>query len=139
MNKMELKTKAYAKEYIKQGFNGTATALKFAKKGKLMKRRTAEAIASENLSKPIYQKAIIEEMEKIKLNDTFINRITKRNIKQKKSTSASNQAIDIYHKVKGSYAPVKRETLNITLTGKDLDAKIQEKIKELKLLQAQTG
>ena len=136
---MELKTKAFAREYIKNNFNGTKTALKMASKNKLMKPETAKAIASENLTKPIYQKAIIEEMERINLNDTLINRITKRNIKQKSSLSASNQAMDMYHKVKGSYAPIKRESVNITLTGADLDAKIQDKIQELKSLQAQNG
>jgi len=133
MKKIELKTKAWAKEYIANNFNGTETALKFGKKG--MTRRTAEAIASENLSKAIYQKPIIREMDNIKLDDTLINRITKRNIKQKGSLSASNTAIDIYHKVKGTYAPIKRETVNVNLKGADLDKRIDEKIEELKQLQ----
>ena len=86
LSKLQLKTKAFAKEYIKNNFNGTETALKFGKKGML--RETAKTIASQNLSKLIYQKPIIEEMEKIKLDDTLINRITKRNIKQKGSLSS---------------------------------------------------
>ena len=133
LSKLQLKTKAFAKEYIKNNFNGTETALKFGKKGML--RETAKTIASQNLSKLIYQKPIIEEMEKIKLDDTLINRITKRNIKQKGSLSASNTAIDIYHKVKGTYAPIKRETVNVNLKGADLDKRIDEKIQELKQLQ----
>ena len=132
---MKLKTKAWAKEYIKNNFNGTKTALKFASKNNKMTREVAKVVASENLTKPHYQKAIIEEMDKIKLNDDFISKITKRNIKQKKSTSASNQAIDIYHKVKGSYAPQRKESINIQLKGKDLDKRIDEKLNELKALQ----
>ena len=135
VSKMELKTKAWAKEYIKQGFNGTETALKFAKKGKLMKRETAKVIAHENLTKPHYQKAIIEKMEEINLNDDLINKITKRNIKQKSSTSASNQAMDMYHKVKGNYAPERKETITLNLTGKALNEAIQLKIDELKRLE----
>jgi len=134
---MELKTKAFAREYIKNNFNGTKTALKFAKKGKLMNKNTANAIASENLRKPIYQKAIIEAMEDIKLDDTLINKITKRNIKQKSSISASNQAIDMYHKIKSNYAPERKITTNLTLTGKDLDMAIKSKIQELKALESQ--
>ena len=134
---MELKTKAWAKEYIKQGFNGTETALKFAKKGKLMKRETAKVIASENLTKPHYQKSIVEAMEKIRLDDDLINKITKRNIKQKSSISASNQAIDMYHKIKSNYAPERKITTNLTLTGKDLDMAIKSKIQELKALESQ--
>ena len=137
VSKMELKTKAWAKEYIKQGFNGTETALKFAKKGKLMKRETAKVIASENLTKPHYQKSIIEAMEKIRLDDDLINKITKRNIKQKSSISASNQAIDMYHKIKSNYAPERKITTNLTLTGKDLDMAIKSKIQELKALEIQ--
>jgi len=135
MKKMELKTKAWGKEYVKQGFNGVETALKFAKKGKLMKRHTAESIASENLSKPEYQKGIITAMEEIKLNDTLINKITKRNIKQKSSLSASNQAMDMYHKVKGNYAPERKETITLNLTGTALNDAIQRKIEELKRLE----
>ena len=133
---MELKTKAFAREYIKNNFNGTKTALKLASK-KGMKRRTAQAIASENLSKPIYQKSIIEAMEKIRLDDDLINKITKRNIKQKSSISASNQAIDMYHKIKSNYAPERKITTNLTLTGKDLDMAIKSKIQELKALEIQ--
>ena len=87
MSKLELKTKAFAKEYIKNNFNGTETALKMASKNKSMNRNTANAIASENLAKPMYQRAIIKEMEEIGLDDKLINRITKRNIKQKKDNS----------------------------------------------------
>lgn len=137
MKKIELKTKAWAKEYIKQNFNGTETALKFAKKGKLMNKNTANAIASENLRKPIYQKEIIREMEDIDLNDKLVNKITKRNMRQKKSVSASNQAIDIYHKVKGTYAPLRKETISVHLTGKELDNRIQDKLNELKTLREQ--
>jgi len=134
MNKLELKTKAWAKEYIKNNFNGTQTALEMASKNKLMKRETAKAIASENLTKPIYQNAIIEEMEEIGLNNDFINKITKRNIKQGTNISASNQAVDMFHKIKGNYAPEKRITANISLTGKALDEAIQDKINELESL-----
>ena len=133
LSKMDLKTKAWAKEYVSNGFNGTKTALKFAQK-KDMKLRTAEAIASQNLSKLIYQKPIIKEMEEISLNDNEVSKKLKRNLKQKANISASNNAIDIYHKLKGNYAPERKETINLKLTGADLDKRIDEKIQELKLL-----
>ena len=135
LTKMDLKTKAFAKEYIKNNFNGTKTALKFASKGNKMTKQTASVIAAQNLSKLSYQKPIIEEMEKISLNNNLINKITKRNIKQKSSISASNQAIDMFHKVKGNYAPERKESINIHLKGADLDARIRDKIAELKQLQ----
>lgn len=134
LSKMDLKTKAWAKEYVSNGFNGTKTALKFAQK-KDMKKETASVIATENLMKPIYIKPIIEEMDNIKLNDNEVSKKLKRNLKQKSNISASNNAIDIYHKLKGNYAPERKETINLKLTGADLDKRIDEKIEELKLLQ----
>ena len=130
---MELKTKAFAREYIKNNFNGTKTALKFGKKG--MKPRTAEAIASENLSKPIYKRAILKELEETKMDSKERARLMKRNAKQKKSYSASNQSLDMLNKISGDYAPERRENITLNLTGKDLDNKIYEKIAELKQLQ----
>ena len=133
LRKMDLKTKAWAQEYIKNGFNGTETAITFGKNG--LKRKTAQAIASENLSKPIYQRAILEELENVKMSEKERARLMKRNAKQQKSFSASNQAIDMLNKIAGDYAPELKQSLNITLTGKDLDNKIKEKIEELKALQ----
>ena len=133
LSKMDLKTKAWAKEYVSNGFNGTKTALKFAK-NKDMKRETAAVISTENLMKPSYLKPIIQEMEEISLNDNEVSKKLKRNLKQKANISASNNAIDIYHKLKGNYAPERKETINLKLTGADLDKRIDEKIQELKLL-----
>ena len=138
LSKMDLKTKAWAKEYVANGFNGTKTALKFAGK-KEMKLRTAEAIASQNLSKLMYIKPIIQEMEEIKLNDIEVSKKLKRNLKQKANISASNNAIDIYHKLKGNYAPERKESLNLNLTGEDLDKRIREKIDELRELSRESA
>ena len=135
---MDLKTKAWAKEYVSNGFNGTKTALKFAGK-KDMKPKVANAIAVENLLKPMYLKPIIQEMEEIKLNDIEVSKKLKRNLKQKANISASNNAIDIYHKLKGNYAPERKESLNLNLTGEDLDKRIQEKIEELRELSRESA
>ena len=133
MNKMEIKTKAWAKKYIKNNFNGTKTALEMAMK-KGMNKNTANAIASENLRKPMYKKEIIRELEESGFNKKERARLLKRNAKQKQSYSASNQAIDIATKIEGDYAPEQRITATINLTGKALDEAIQAKLDELKAL-----
>ena len=133
LSKMDLKTKAWAKEYVSNGFNGTKTALKFAAK-KEMKPRIAEAIASQNLSKLMYIKPIIQEMENIKLNDKEVSKKLSRNLKQKANISASNNAIEIYHKLKGNFAPERKETINIKLTGEELNKAIEAKIAEYNAL-----
>ena len=133
LSKMDLKTKAWAKEYVSNGFNGTKTALKFAQK-KDMKKEVANVIAVENLQKPIYIKPIIKEMEDIHLNDTEVSKKLKRNLKQKANISASNNAIEIYHKLKGNFAPERKETINIKLTGEELNRAIEAKIAEYNTL-----
>ena len=131
MKKIELKAKKYAGIYIKNNFNGAKT-MKELNPG--MSDDVAKSGASETLANPYYQRAIVEKMEEIKLDDTLINKITKRNIKQKKSIPASNQAMDMYHKIKGNYAPEKKLVATVNLTGKALDEAIEAKLKELKAL-----
>ena len=132
LSKMDLKTEAYAKEYVSNGFNGTKTVLKFGKKG--LKYKTATVIATQNLAKLSYIKPIIKEMEDIHLNDTEVSKKLKRNLKQKANISASNNAIEIYHKLKGNFAPERKETINIKLTGEELNKAIEAKIAEYNTL-----
>lgn len=118
--KLKLKAKVYAKTYIKNKFNGTKTALELYD---TTDRNVAHAIASENLHKPVFRNAIVEEMEKQGIDDEFINRIIKRNTEQDKNYSASNQAIDIALKVQGKYAPERKETKTISLNINTSDPK----------------
>ena len=132
MKKIELRAKQFAERYVANNMNGTQTAVELYN---AKERKTAQSIATENLSKPVMQKAIVEEMEKQGLDDKTISEIMNRNVKQKQSYSASNTAIDIYHKVKGTYAPEKKETINLNLTGSDLKDAIRDTMQEIEQLE----
>lgn len=109
MKKIELKAKAFAKSYIRNKFNGTAAVKELYNPNN---DHTARSIAAENLTKPIFQKAIIETMEEMGFNDEMVSKIHKRNLQQNKNLPASNSAADMYYKIKGHYAPEKKITLN---------------------------
>jgi len=136
LSKLQLKAKRFAPKYLMNNMNGTKTVMELQP---TMKHSVAKNRASEIVANPTYQKEIIRELEETGFDKKERARLLKRNAKQKRSYSASNQAIDIATKIEGDYAPQRRETLNINLTGKELDARIQEKLQELKQLQAQTG
>ena len=132
LSKLELKAKRFAPKYLKNNMNGTKTVMELQPK---MKQSVAKNRASEIIANPIYQKEIIRELEETGFNKKERARLLKRNAKQKRSYSASNQAIDIATKIEGDYAPERKESINIHLKGADLDARIKDKIAELKQLQ----
>lgn len=139
MKKIELKAKEYAKRYIANNFNGTATVKELYN---VKKTKTATSIATENLSKPVFQKAIEEALTEVGLTDEEVSKIQQRNLKQNKSYSASNSAIDIYHRLKGNYKPETTETrsvnLNIDLTNEtQVNEAINSLIAEIKALTAE--
>lgn len=110
MKKIELKAKQFAKVYIRNKFNGTKTALEvYDPKNK----EVANAIASENLRKPLFQKAIEEELSEQGLTDEIVVKEQKKVIIQDKHLPSKNVAIDMYHKIRGNYAPEKKITMNL--------------------------
>lgn len=119
-------TEAVRRTYNLGSKNGSKTLKKL--------NNTASVIASQNLRKLHLIRAIKEELEEQELNDEEISTILKENIFQRKNISASNAAIDIYHKLKGNYSPEKKENINLNLTGKELEEAIQERLDELKKL-----
>jgi len=105
-------------------------------KDKKHKDNTTYAMASENLSKPHIIKALREEMEEKGVDNELIVKITKRNLKQKDNIPASNQIIDMYHKIKGNYKEPVR--VNINVSPDNINKLIDSKLNELKQLQSQT-
>ena len=65
MKKIELKAKRFAKSYLEHNLNGTQAALDNYNTDS---RVVAKSIATENLSKPVFQKAIQEALESSELN-----------------------------------------------------------------------
>ena len=123
----KIKAKIRAKEYIRQKFNATET-IKALEPGK--SRDNTNIIAHRMLNNAVFQSALQEEMEKQGLNDEFISEITKRNIKQNDNYAASNQAMDMVNKVKGNYAPERKQSVSLNININDAGA-VNERIKEL--------
>lgn len=128
-SKIELKARQYAKRYIDNNLNGTKTVRELYN---CKDDNVAHSIAVENLRKPTFQKAIVEVLEERGLKDDIISDIQLRNIKQEKNYSASNEAIKLYHQLKGNLVERKEtKNLNITLTEAELDAKINQLKQEI--------
>jgi len=109
------KQKGFVKEYVKTG-HGTNSALKFYD---VKNSKVAEAIASENLSKPMIQKAIKSIADRIP--DELLERVHLEGleacdiqydsegeiIKEKPDYATRHRYLDSAYKLKGSYAPIK--------------------------------
>ena len=124
------KQRAFVGEYIKNKFNGVKAAQK-AYNPKTY--NSAALIATENIHKPQIRTEIEKHLNKI-LPDEKLALIHNRNIEQDNNISASNQALDMLYKIKGAYAPEKRESISAHLTGADLIERERLLLEELKLL-----
>ena len=117
----EVKARRFAKEYINNGMNAKAALRTIEPKYRDMsdkgKQRVAEVKASRLLSNDKVKKSLAELMDESGLTDDKIKKILDRNASQTKNIPASNQAVDIALKVKGSYAPEKKAVLNVSLEG----------------------
>jgi len=100
---------------------------------KLHKENVIRQIANENLTKPAIRKSLQEVLEDNGVNNDLITRITTRNLKQNKNLPASNQVLDMLHKIKGNYTPERR--ININVTPDNINNRLQELEDELKQLQ----
>ena len=134
MKKIELKAQQFAKSYLKNKCNGTKTALEVYD---TESKNTAHAIASENLQKPTFQRAILKEMEAQGLTDKGLMNIHKRNLEQAELLPSSNAALDMAYKLRGDYAPEKKQSisLNIDINNPEaIDKRIEELTTQLKEL-----
>lgn len=106
--KMEIKTKAFAKEYVRNGFNGTQ-AIKVLKPHKADKQ-SARVEASRMLSRDNTKREIERVMDEQNLTDKHLVKTLKKHIDQENYINASLTGIDMAFKLKGHYAPEKRIT-----------------------------
>ncbi len=123
LSKFELKAKRFAKAYIKHGLNGTKAAMEVYEPSN---ERSASAIASENLTKPVMVTAIQEEMDTQGITDELLLKEHKKVITQDTNLPSKNVAIDMAYKLKGAYAPDRSIKLNV-----DVPSDIAEAIKAL--------
>ena len=121
------KTKVQVQEYLKNGLNGKKVIMKLEPE---IKEATAEVKASRMLNSVKFKEELFKVMEEKGLKDEKVLTKHKKNIFQNKHLPSSNTAIDMYYKLKGSYAPEKKQStnLNLDITLKELG----EQLKELK-------
>src|SRR3990167_10421089 len=122
------KAQTFARKYVANGFNASKAIMEM-KPG--MSIDTARARAAEVLSNHSYKREIVKVLEENGLTDEDISIHLKRNYTQSDNYSASNQAIEIYAKMKGIFAPEVKETRTLNLSGKDAIALLNDKIQEL--------
>lgn len=109
---------------------GARQAYNLGGKGGTSNETTVRTIASENLTKPNIAEAI-ETL--LKEDKTSVEMIHKRNMAQNNSIPASNQAVEMYYKLNGSYAPERSVNLNINLD--NVDEHIKDLTNELNNIQ----
>ena len=109
MPKSKEQAKAFATEYIKNGLNATK-AVKTLEPDLINRPKYANVKASRALASPTVQRAIAEILEEKGVSKDFLATILRRNIKQEKNISASNQGIDIANKMLGIYSDKEEDT-----------------------------
>lgn len=134
--KLKMKAEMFAKLYVANGFNGVKAVKELYNVGSRggNANEIAKQIASQNLQKPVFREAIRREMEKQELNEQTAIRIHKRNLEQDENLSASNNALDMFYKLTGAYAPETSANLNVNVDLSRIDEEIENTIKELKEL-----
>lgn len=134
-DRVKRRSKLFARTYVASKYNAVEAALAAFD---VKSRKVASAVGTEYLAKPVYKRAIEREMERQGLDDSFITEITKRNAKQAKSYAASNGAIEIYHRIKGSFAPEKTQNLYVSVDLNDPEA-VEKRLMELRQLLQEGG
>ena len=123
--KKEVIARQFARRWPKHDFNGTKTMqeLKPHLEANAAGVAYARLIGNDNA-----RSIIIEELEKIGVDDEYIARIHKRNIIQEDNIAASNVAIDMAYKLKRAYPKedVAQQHLHIHLTDEELKQKVKE-------------
>lgn len=109
MNKeaLTLKQRRFCEYYLETG-NGTEAVIKagYKIKGNM---RLASVIASENLRKPNISTFISLKLERLGFDDTSIKKHHLFLISQFADLSVKAKAIDMYYKLKGTYAPKRHQ------------------------------
>ena len=122
------KAQTFAKKFVANNFNATKTIQEMQP---AMSRNVAKARGADILANATYKREIVKVLEENGLTDEDISRHLRRNYTQSDNYSASNQAIEIYAKMKGIFAPEVKETRTLNLSGKDAIALLNDKIQEL--------
>lgn len=134
----KVKAKILAKGYIDNNFNATKTIKSFEPN---INNKVAQLKGHRMINSEVFKKSLKEIMTEKGLTDELITEIHERNLKQSKSIPASNEAINIYHKLEGNYAPERKISTNLNVNINDSQAvakRIEDLKQELELLDGHT-
>src|SRR3990167_4516113 len=88
-------------------------------------------MASENLTKPYLKEALEQAMEEQGITDDLLLKEHKKVIIQSKHLPSKNTAIDMAYKLKGSYAPDKKQVSNLNININDSE-QVLKRLRDLK-------
>src|SRR3990167_7715086 len=88
-------------------------------------------MASENLTKPYLKEALEQAMEEQGITDDLLLKEHKKVIIQSKHLPSKNTAIDMAYKLKGSYAPDKKQVSNLNININDSE-QVLKRLKDLR-------
>lgn len=109
---LTLRQQLFCEKYLE--FRGNGVQAIFESGYKVKNARVAAAIASENLTKPNIIAYVNSQLEKYGFNDDNVTREHLFLINQYSDLQAKNKAVDMYYKLKGTYAPEKTVTVAFT-------------------------
>jgi hypothetical protein len=122
------RAEASAKEFIKQKYNSVKTVQALYPSGKYS---IDAQKATRMLKSPAFNQALRKEFENAGMTEEFIASILYRNTSQSKNISGSNQAIEIWGRFTGSFAPDKHISTSLNIDINDNEA-IEQRLKEIK-------
>lgn len=132
MTKLTLKQKLFCQAYVETLGNATEAVIKarydVKNKDGRPNRIVAKSIASENLTKPYICGYIKSLLNKNGLNDQSVGMQLNFLISQFSDLSVKARAIDIYYKMKGTYAPEKFEIKNQSVFTDDQINRIAKRV-----------
>lgn len=123
----KVSAKILAKEYLSNGLNATKTIKKFKPK---YNNGTAKVAGSRMLSSDNFRKGITEVMEEQGITDDYLLKEHNKVIKQDKHLPSKNTAIDMAYKLRGDYAPEKREIKSLNINYNDTE-QVKKRLKDL--------
>jgi phage terminase small subunit len=119
------KEKLFCECYLQ--FFGNGVQAVFEAGYKVKNAKVAAAIAYENLRKPHLMAYIDTLLEEYGFNDENVERQHRYVLNQYADLAAKNKAIDMYYKLRGSYAPEKKDVRVGVYSLSDLRRKMKEK------------
>ena len=125
--RLSYKQKAFIKEAVKTLNPTEAIVRSYDVKNRVV----AKSMASENLAKPYLKEALEQAMEEQGITDDLLLKEHKKVIIQSKHLPSKNTAIDMAYKLKGSYAPDKKQVSNLNININDSE-QVLKRLRDLK-------